>query len=323
MKRILTIMALLGGMSLAYAQTTMFINKTNGTADSLLLSEVKSITFRTSQSGSNSFIIYSKSGSGVMQIWRMNPDGSSNSKISDITEGSINGMSLSPDRTRIAFSAGPDNGHSLYVMNLDGTGKTKIASPNTDFLFYYSPKWKDNNRLFVQIARTGNVGKRDGIEVDADGRSIVWLTQTSTRSVSLGGRSPDGAKIAFAEGTPYAGATTEVYVADYPTFSNKIQIANPESPGAEEHIRWSVLNKIVFAGSRIHTVNPDGTGLTTLSATGTTELYPVFSPDGSQIAYLVIQSGIYSIKIMNADGSNKTTLLTAPTGFAFGNLDWK
>ena len=320
MKRMLGVMMLLVSLWSGYAQTKMFINKTNGAVDSLLLSDVKSISFKTYQSMSGSVIIYGRNESNAWQIWKMNPDGSNNAKIADVTEGSLFGLTLSPDRSKIAYAAGSSNNFNIYVLNFDGSAKNKITASSSDFLYYYSPKWKDNSRLFVQIARNGNEGKRDGIEMNADGSNIVWLTQSSTRSISLGGLSPTGSKIAFAEGTPYAGATTEVYVADYPTFSNKIQIADPENPGAEEYIRWSTLNKIVLSGSRIHTVNPDGTGLTTLSSAGTTEMYPAFSPDGSQIVYIGNNS---SIRVMNADGSNKTNILSATTGTSFGNLDWK
>jgi len=72
-------------------------------------------------------------------------------------------------------------------------------------------------------------------------------------------------------------------------------------------------SKILFMSKRdgnyeIYTMNSDGTNQTRLTSTPYHEIFPVWSPDGKQIAYAkkelidgVIQGGIH---IMNAEGSD-------------------
>ena len=78
--------------------------------------------------------------------------------------------------------------------------------------------------------------------------------------------------------------------------------------------------KLVFQGtigtdptSQIYVSAIDGSGIVPLtaetSATGDAN-YPVWSPDGSKIAYIGVQDGLEQVFVMNADGSGKTQLTT-------------
>jgi len=58
----------------------------------------------------------------------------------------------------------------------------------------------------------------------------------------------------------------------------------------------------------IYTVNPDGSGLTTLTDSGTRNGAPAWSPDGTRIAHITWQYGGAEIQVMNADGTGKIRL---------------
>jgi TolB protein len=59
--------------------------------------------------------------------------------------------------------------------------------------------------------------------------------------------------------------------------------------------------------SDIYSINPDGTGITKLTQTGDA-WSPVWSPDGTRIAYDDWSDGDGEIKVMDADGSNVVQL---------------
>lgn len=69
------------------------------------------------------------------------------------------------------------------------------------------------------------------------------------------------------------------------------------------------------AGARqagdIYTVRADGTDLRQLTGGPDIESSPVFSPDGTRIAFRVSQGGRYSLAIMDGGGGSRKTLFTA------------
>lgn len=320
---LLLVTFLLTNLGFTQTQPTLRIHKTNGSTQDVLLSDIQSITFSTTVT--TDFIVYSlKTSTGQNQIWRINSDGTNNTKISDITDPNLISISISPNKTLLAYSAGPDNNYNIYVMNIDGTNKQKITNPNNDFLYYYNPIWISNSQLFVSVARNGDVGKRDVIRINSDGSNVLWFTQSSTRSIESSNPSPTGNKICVAEGTPYAGATTEVYLYDYPSFTNRTFLSDPENPGAEGYIRWSSQNQIFFSVNKLYRINPDGTNLITISPpSGYEEFSPGPSPDGSKFVHIARNSTQHEIVVRSSDGSNRTVLITAPNPAVFTAVDWK
>ncbi|HEV2820785.1 MAG TPA: hypothetical protein VGW11_09785, partial [Solirubrobacteraceae bacterium] len=71
----------------------------------------------------------------------------------------------------------------------------------------------------------------------------------------------------------------------------------------------------------IYTMNPDGTGLTRLTDSPGEDSGPVWSPDGTQIAFQSRRSGDLEIYRMDADGSNVTRLTDNDSGTPLENFD--
>ncbi len=282
------------------------------------------LSINVSWSFNTDLIVYARRVSGVVEIWKMKSDGTGNVKITDVSEGpDWAGLGLSPDRSKIAYAAGPSQNYDVYVISIDGTGKTKITSRTNNFLYYYSPYWLTNSRLWVSVARNGDEGKRDMIEINSDGTGISWITQNTSRSTHFGCLSPDKSKVVFDEGNPYASASTEVYIADYPSLTNKVQIANPVNPGAESAGGWNIDNLIILSVSKIYSVKSDGSAITTLSTGSTNEWSPQFSPNGSKILYSSNPDGYVSYYLMNADGNNKQLLLAGSQSIELLQYSWR
>ena len=65
-------------------------------------------------------------------------------------------------------------------------------------------------------------------------------------------------------------------------------------------------------GAEIYTVSPDGQSLTQLTDSPGWDGEPVWSPDGSRIAFSSSRSGDRDIWVMNADGSDLVTVVSGP-----------
>ena len=83
--------------------------------------------------------------------------------------------------------------------------------------------------------------------------------------------------------------------------------------------------QIVFASDRagdgnlnLWSLDPAGGNLTQITTDFTQALFPDISPDGSQIAFGSMDSGMWSIYLVNPDGSNLTQL----TDFSSAVADW-
>jgi hypothetical protein len=91
-------------------------------------------------------------------------------------------------------------------------------------------------------------------------------------------------------------------------------IASPAAWAASAHAALPGENgKIVFmAASNIHTINPDGSGLTDLTAGQGENFNPAWSPDGRELAFTSNRDGNDEIYVMNADGSNQRRITSDP-----------
>ena len=58
----------------------------------------------------------------------------------------------------------------------------------------------------------------------------------------------------------------------------------------------------------IYSIGSDGTGLVQLTTDGADDLYPAYSPDGSQIAFISYRTGTGQVWLMNANGSGEHQL---------------
>lgn len=79
--------------------------------------------------------------------------------------------------------------------------------------------------------------------------------------------------------------------------------------------------RIAFASNRdgdyeIYVMDADGSNVQQLTHNDTDDMWPTWSPDGSQIAFTALSPGFSDIYVMNADGSNPVNLTQGQTGYA-------
>ena len=215
----------------------------------------------------------------------------------------------SPDGSKIVFDSNVDGNPEIYVMNADGTGRTRLT--NNAAVDAY-PSWSpDGSKIAFTSERAG--GGHIYV-MNADGTNVVALTS------NLGGNnfgpswSPTGSKIAFSTARD---GNLEIYVMN-PDGTNPINLTNDARRDYDPS--WSPDgSKILFTreginqGDRadIYVMNASGSGQTNLTNTATSnEFSAAWSPDGSRILFSTDRTGNYEIFVMWSDGSGVPQNLT-------------
>ena len=210
-------------------------------------------------------------------IATMNADGTGETNL--ITLGSEcstdeSGPAWSPDGTRIVFSGCNQFGISnLYLMNSDGSNATQLTNGAIGDVF---PNWApDGTRLTFTYGECSGADFQIPEVFTLDIASKVRTQLTNNNVVdATSAWSPNGSQIAFARGN-----TADCSGSDF------------------------------FAD--IYTITPQGTNETRLTNANALSYLPVYSPDGSKIAFvretedLTHNTLTRSIYVMNADGTNQ------------------
>ncbi|MEN8145460.1 MAG: DUF5050 domain-containing protein [Gemmatimonadota bacterium] len=200
-------------------------------------------------------------------IYVMDADGGNPRKLTD--EETINAdPDWTPDGAQIVFYSERDGNAEIYVMDADGGNQTRLTHTLAD---ENTPSWSpDGSRLLYISVRDGNA---EVYTMDADGGSRRRLTD-DPRPDRVARWSPDGSKVIF-----------------------YTRLGLPDSPTREQrNASWS--------NAEIYTVDVHSGERVRLTHNTYRDNSPVFSPDGSQIAFSSCESGKLQIHVMNADGSN-------------------
>jgi len=243
-------------------------------------------------------------------IWVMNADGSSAQALTQLTANGADSLHpvWSPDGSKIVFSStraldGSNNPNqpgatpNIWVMNADGTSARALTQLTANSASSLEPVWSpDGSKIAFLSTRAldgsnnANTNFTSNIWVmNADGTSAKALTQlTADHAGSLQPVwSPDGSKIAFASSRALDGSN----------------------------------NAIANLTSNIWVMNADGSGsqaLTELTVLQVQNSLPVWSPDGSKIAFASSRAldgsnnantnFTSNIWVMNADGTSARAL---------------
>lgn len=261
---------------------------------------------RASLPGSNGSIAYVNN----CQIWKMNPDGSSQQQLTSINGGCATDPAWSPDGTTLAFADTGNGAGLIDTVSASGGTPTTIfdgAAHNGEEASH--PTWSPDGSK-IAFAATTNTGEGDLDVMTKKGKSLTTLLagNGSVANVSPDW-SPDGSRIAFVAQTGFSGGAIETYTLKTGVVSTVTSGPTDSTPS------WSPdATQIAF--QRNHYPDPEGIyrvaasgGSPTLLSDGSDfDELPSWSPDGSLIAFHTTSSG-YDIWTMNAvDGSNRTSL---------------
>ncbi|MDQ3940319.1 MAG: hypothetical protein M3238_03095 [Actinomycetota bacterium] len=229
----------------------------------------------------------------------------------------------------------------IFTMRPDGTGVRNLTPrPGAQ----YDGTWSPDGRWIVY--EDFLEGRKRVLTMTARGRPGTWLVSSGFRNGRVEDPvrpswSPDGTKVAYVmhrypptpDLTGGADVTSTLEVVDAVTRERRVLVG--ETPNTVLYDPyWSPDGtKIVFANyspfvngdsqtASIYVVNSDGSDLTRLSAPGTSEHRPTWTPDG-RIMFISVHScpavpspgECRSLYVMNPDGSDRRLLRS-------GEEDW-
>jgi TolB protein len=86
----------------------------------------------------------------------------------------------------------------------------------------------------------------------------------------------------------------------------------PSPPGTARIVFVATGWSVKAAGNEIFVMNPDGSGITSITNSPGDDIEPAWSADGRKIAFTSKRDGHFEIYWMNADGSRQTRLTDSP-----------
>ena len=259
--------------------------------------------------------------SGGESIWGlsvMNSDGRERAmlypSILNVQYGawsSVESPAWSPDGETIAFAAKPWNGGplpdlELYMINVDGSGLTRLTYRDGDDL---NPTWSpDGSKLAFESHLPG---KRKYyhtpdiyVMVDFNPDQLPLTDIANSDLVPVW--SPDGTRIAYISDRD--GDDFDIYISNAAGSVIKQLTANDSR---DSRPAWSPDGtRIAYVSDYdgdedLYTINADGTGIERLTNNDHPDSRPTWSPDGNQIAYVSLHNGRHTdLFLMNADGSD-------------------
>lgn len=257
-------------------------------------------------------ITYSTNADGDYEIYVMNNDGSNQTRLTNNTAYDDAAV-WSPDGSKIVFESSRDGQINLYLMNPDGSNQTRLTTTNDSDV---NPQWSpDGTKIAFVSFRNGN---SQIYVMNADGTNQTRITN-NTAYDNFPSWSPNGSQIAFSSNRSGA---LQIYTMNA---NGSDQVAITAS-GVNHAPAWQPGN-----GRWIAYMSQDTSGSWGLSlydnafpsspprvvTSGSGDLFPQWSPDGSKLIFQSTRDGnneIYYVRFF--DGSFPVRLTNASSSEA-------
>jgi Tol biopolymer transport system component len=234
-------------------------------------------------SNAGSKIAFQSNRDGDIEIYAMNPDGSSPTRLTT-SPGRDANPDWSPGGLRLAFASYRDDPTNsvarIYVMNADGSSQVALTDdPAGDG----DPEWSPDGTL---IAFTRSESAGDIWVMNADGSNERQLTTNAADDFNTSWSS-DGERIAF---TSERDGDFDIFIMNADganqvnlTHAAGIDLSPSFSPDGK-YIAFQANRQDGDGTSHIYIMQANGSHLRQLT-TGAPDFIPTWSPDGKRIAF--------------------------------------
>jgi len=260
--------------------------------------------------GGGGEIAFSSDRDGNFEIYRMLPDGSEQTRLTQRSSNDFN-AEYAPDGQFLVYLASDPTSSEFRFVSREGED-FGVFGPGTQ---YISLSPHGDSAVLVVVTSPGN---RDILRVDFDGQ-VQLLTNDPSEDVSPAW-SPDGRTIAFVSDRD---GSAKIYLMES---DGSDQRRMTDTSMAELEPAWSPDGtRIAFvsgddAGTQIFIVNIDGSGLIQVTHGSGYNEHPTWSPDGTMLAFWSNRTGSGQIYRIAVDGSGLTRL--TDNAFHDENPDW-
>jgi len=245
--------------------------------------------------------------SGRQNIYTMNVEPFAPTQIIPASDVNAHFPSYSPDGRKIVFQIeNEDKTGEIRVMDLDTKKASTITNTQTPDGY---PKFSPDGSSIVFQERVNGNSEICLIRADGSG-GVQDLTANPSRDVKPSW-SPDGTKIVFSSNRDGNFELFQLYLmnADGSNqhrvyFSNAMNVDASWSPDGREILFASDKEDNGTGNFEVFAIEPETTAPERrLTFRRGYDIYPIYSPDGTRIAFVSRADGNSEIYVMNADGS--------------------
>ena len=242
-------------------------------------------------------------------VFLMTPLGGAKHQIRQVADASSCITSWSPDSNTLAYDDKPPGENSgIFLMPLTGSPALRLTTA-PDATFDGSPAFSPDGKQIAFVRKRDSGGRADLYLVSVLGHEERKITFFN-RDIGSPTWTADGKRIIFSVNGFFPGESALFSVAATGGEPERLQFVS--SDAAHPAISRQG-DKLAFATGFLHAniwrfSIKDAAPPTRVVASTRLELAPVFSPDGSRLAFVSNRDGIYAIWISDADGKDPVRL---------------